>query len=48
LRQNLERVARASGACHCSGCDQGLIKRDLQQKVVVSSAQPLLFYPRKS
>jgi|APCry1669189241_1035207.scaffolds.fasta_scaffold01490_4 hypothetical protein len=48
LRQNLERVARASGACQCSGCDQGLIKRDLQQKVVVSSAQPLLFYPRKS
>ena len=48
LRVNLEKAASASGACHCSGCDQGLIQRGLQQKVVPNAAQPLIFHPRKS
>ena len=48
LRLSLERAASASGACHCSGCERGLIGRDSQQKPVPTPAQPLLFYRRKS
>lgn len=48
VRLSLERAASASGACHCSGCDQGLIQRGLQQKAAPNSAQPLVFHPRKS
>jgi hypothetical protein len=48
LRLELKKAASASGACHCSGCDQGSIKREAQQKPVPTPAQPLLFYRRKS
>jgi hypothetical protein len=49
LRLRLERaMASASGACHCSGCEQGSIKREAQLKAVQNSAQPLIFHPRKS
>ena len=48
LRLSLERAASASGACHCSGCEQGSIQRGLQQKVAPNSAQPMVFHPRKS
>jgi len=48
LRLNLERAAGAATGCHCSGCDLGLPKRQLQQKAAPNSEQPLLFHPRKS
>jgi len=48
LRLGLEKAASASGACHCSGCEQGSIKREAQQKAVPNPAQPLVFHPRKS
>jgi hypothetical protein len=47
-RFSLEKAASASGACHCSGCDKGLIQRELQQKAAPNSAQPLIFHRRKS
>ena len=49
LRLRLERaMASASGACHCSGCEQGSIQRGLQQKAAPNSAQPLIFHSRKN
>jgi hypothetical protein len=48
LRKSLEGAASASGACHCSGCDKSLIKRELRQTAIPNAVQPMLFYPRKS